>query len=174
MPAKETELAWAAGFIDGEGCIDIVKRPPRKRYRQASPSYDLILTVSNTNLQPLMRLQSMFKGAIRHAKILGNRRNAYTLSLSDRQTEHCLKLILPYLNCKREQAELALQFRRGLQPGRRRLTRTQLEFRELCFQKMKILNGVGRKARQRVIQLDLKELTREIQATLPLLEPDAE
>jgi hypothetical protein len=50
---KELELAWAAGFIDGEGCVTIGKGYARRKnvYRPR-----LILSVSQSYPEPLERL----------------------------------------------------------------------------------------------------------------------
>jgi hypothetical protein len=51
----ETDLAWAAGFIDGEGCVSFSRC---SGYRQIK------VRVAQTRLEPLKRLRSMFGGHI--------------------------------------------------------------------------------------------------------------
>lgn len=51
------ELAWAAGFFDGEGCTTVSahKNGPRKGYK------NLHITVAQTDKRPLERLLSIWK-----------------------------------------------------------------------------------------------------------------
>jgi hypothetical protein len=51
-----SDLAWAAGFIDGEGTISVYSRADRVG------EFKVLLQAVNTNRTALDRLQSMFGG----------------------------------------------------------------------------------------------------------------
>jgi hypothetical protein len=104
MPiVRKNQVAWAAGFIDGEGCIGI--------YRTGANAYRVSLSAGQKyNEEPLMRLQALFGGTIVRPK--GKNRsyaNAYWNLTSKRATD-ALKEMLPFLTVKREQAEVAIAF----------------------------------------------------------------
>ncbi len=155
----QLDLAWAAGFIDGEGCIQISRRKHRK-----TVEYKLEVSAVNTKLAPIIRLQSLFGGA---ADTFNERAKAYKLRnrwrVVDKQAEKCLPLLLPYFTCKCEQAQLGLEYRRAL---KRSTDPEQIRFRELCYQKMRILNGKGTVAFDKGQQISAKDFTRQINSRL--------
>lgn len=53
---KKTDLAWAAGLIDGEGCICIVKE---NRPGNLSTQYRLRLSVGMTDKKTIKKLHSL-------------------------------------------------------------------------------------------------------------------
>lgn len=151
-----TRLAWAAGFLDGEGCIQISKAPPRLKSGNISPRYMLILSAKNTKLEPILRLKSLFGGRITPKQEKGNKKLIYLWEITGTQMHQALEQLLPYLSCKYEQAHLALEFHKAIAKGfRQQLTRDQLDFKELCYQKMRVLNSIGRKSYSKGKQLEL-------------------
>ncbi len=105
---SEADLAWAAGFIDGEGCITIVRD---KLNKQAVPYYRQFLIVSNTNLPALERLQSIFGcGRIYSVKKRLGRANSYQWFCDSSQIARVLRLVYPYLVAKRADAEILFEF----------------------------------------------------------------
>lgn len=89
-----TELAWAAGFYDGEGCTALSKRGT------------VTLIVSQNRVEPLER----FRAAVGFGRIYGPYGNNHQLHiLRDDEARRTLELLWPYLSRpKREQAEEAL------------------------------------------------------------------
>jgi hypothetical protein len=109
--------AWAAGFIDGEGCITI--RHARGRY------YQVLVTVGQsgpTGKAGLDRLSCLFGGSVRQApaRKLGQYLDAWTWGIVSLQADACLRRIRPFLVVKAAEADIALQFRQYvLNPGSR-------------------------------------------------------
>lgn len=119
--ASQLDLAWSAGFVDGEGCIHIRINMPTSTSKQRSPHFALILQVVNTNRPSLEKLQSIFKcGSIRehHASDVPARSAAYAWYCMSLHANRVIALLLPYLVVKRAEAEVALEFYK-LPPGRR-------------------------------------------------------
>jgi len=115
----ETELAWAAGFFDGEGCVTVAEdRKPRVHLRRGS--YRLHITVSNTKLAPLERFKALFGGAIYQQRENGEkaglaaastgRKACYFWMIPGQPAQQVLRGLLPYLCTRHEQAAAALRF----------------------------------------------------------------
>lgn len=106
---SETDSAWAAGFIDGEGCIQM---PHRKR--KGHESFSLMVTAVNTDIRPLERLQCTFGGTIMglHKGKNPKWRRSWVWQVSHSKAEAFLLTILPWLTCKRDQAEIAILSRK--------------------------------------------------------------
>ena len=89
----ETEYAWAAGFIDGEGCFHLTNR--RKYLR---------LTVGQVRPEPLYRLKEVLGGSISGPRDNGRGQPTYTYRLCSRELGEQIDNIWPYLSRpKREQ-----------------------------------------------------------------------
>ena len=99
MP-RDADLAWAAGFIDGEGCVAVDSRK--------SPR----ITVSNTDRRPLDRLQELLGGTIcvhgRGNPEKGHRPSWVWAVHGGRSVRRVLAEVRPYLVVKGEQADLVL------------------------------------------------------------------
>lgn len=96
-----TELAWAAGFIDGEGCFYATIN--------GRGSVRAILSVSQRIPEPLNNLQKMFcAGTINNIVNKGNPAHIITFS---RQIDliRVIGGIRPYLRCKADQADVLLE-----------------------------------------------------------------
>lgn len=141
----KTDLAYAAALIDGEGHIGIVKRLSQNN------TYCLRIEVANTFKAMPDWLLSKFGGGI-SKKVKGqttgvdNRKDSYVWFCSTRTACSFLKLVLPYLIVKKEQAKIALEFQTTIlhQTGRRKfLSSGTLAFREDCRLRMKALNKRG-------------------------------
>ncbi len=141
---KQTDLAWAAGFIDGEGSIRI-RRVPTKNVTPIN--YSLALTASQVNRAPLDKLQQMFGGCLnlKHpsARQGPNAAPYYTWMITGHTAAAALNSIRQYLVVKYEQAALGLEFQtctgwsRG---GRRALSVEEIDLRKRYHERMAYLN----------------------------------
>lgn len=105
---SETDAAWLAGFVDGEGCLSVC--PPTRGRPRPKPS----LAVTNTDRPVLDRVARMFKVNIRArntARLKPTWAATYDVVVqqSDVLTAACRRL-LPYLTVKRPAAELVLEY----------------------------------------------------------------
>jgi hypothetical protein len=108
-----SDLAWAAGFFDGEGCIAIIRQPYRDPTRQ--PTYRLKLYVSQVNKRSLEEFEWAvgLKGRIVEQKAKGrSRRSCYHLTYESLSSVVVLRRLQPFLRRKGEQCAIALDFQR--------------------------------------------------------------
>ena len=117
--SKSHQLAWAAGFIDGDGFITIQNRNTKHKDKVYTGTY-LRVGACQASQKPLEVLQTLFGGSIR-VKNSGpnkdnyNRKPQWVWTLSTEEASNCLKQILPYLVHKREVALLGLEFQLTMQ-----------------------------------------------------------
>lgn len=101
-------LAWAAGFIDGEGSF--LLSPVTNIFRQHM-SYIVALEASNTDLRPLNRLLEIFGGRISiHNKGNIEHSTSYKWRIHGANAALVAERLLPYLTVKYAQAEIAIQY----------------------------------------------------------------
>jgi hypothetical protein len=93
----EAELAYIAGFFDGEGCISAVA--DRRGY------VSVRLNISQKFDIPLLFIQARFGGNIRW-----HRGTVWHWEAYGDAALNMLRALLPYLMLKRPQAELAIEF----------------------------------------------------------------
>jgi len=149
----EIEKAYMAGIIDGEGHIGITKYKTKPRNgRKERMQYDFNVSIVNTNLNLITYLLEKLRNnnikfcvMQRKEKLILNHKLIYVIQISDFQAENFLKIIYPYLVAKKEQADVAFEFRKTFIKnwGRTKVPQNLMEKREECFQKMKELNRRG-------------------------------
>ena len=105
-------LAYSAGFLDGEGHIRIQTHSRRCRTTMLSVS-----AVQLTEL-PLDWFKAHFGGTVkkRWTSYRNSKRPLWTWQVSSMQAERFLLRVLPYLQVKKAEAELALQYRATFRP----------------------------------------------------------
>jgi hypothetical protein len=102
----ETEKAWIAGIIDGEGCIRL-----HKTIKKNVPNYYMIeVSVQSRDQYMTRELQSM----VSSPRITYYKKEPYgimaTWSISGKKAYNFLKQIIGYLRVKHEQAGKAIEF----------------------------------------------------------------
>lgn len=109
-------LAYVAGIIDGEGCIGIKTNGSQK----TGAKFVIRVSIGHTSEWLISMIHMQFGGSL-YLKYAGSEHHkpAWGWELSSRKAESFLKLILPYLQIKRPQAELALSFQHRKVPGHR-------------------------------------------------------
>jgi len=110
---NETQKAYWAGFVDGEGSIGIMK---------TKSSHFLRITISQNKKYIVEEAKEEFgfgsvgSSTARERKINGIITSKKTVmwywNTTTNQAEEVLKLLLPYLRIKKNQALLALQFQK--------------------------------------------------------------
>jgi hypothetical protein len=92
---KDTDYAWAAGFIDGEGCFSA-------RRNQTG----VTLSVTQVEREPLKRLHVLFGGNINGPRNPPSHRGRpfYVYTLSNKALYSQVEKLWPYL-CKRKRMQ---------------------------------------------------------------------
>lgn len=147
--ASETDYAWAAGIIDGEGAILMTRNAPGTN-RRKTLSFQVRISVRMTHNETIRRLGRIFGGTIKGAKARDPKRHRPTLDwyVGDLLTVDVLTKVLPYLTTKREQADLVLEFRQRCfpkLPGGRGATCPDdlVKLRRKYFERLRELNRKG-------------------------------
>lgn len=147
MPYYEDEgyhfsMSYLAGFFDGEGCIYINKFQDKRKHCRTKYQFALAVSVSNVDPRPLRLFRENFGGYIRKKpqKNHPKWRIAWEWKASSNAAEVFLQHALPYFINKKEEAELALEYKKDFvnHSGRRR-TNEENEKRDNYYKKMRLL-----------------------------------
>ena len=136
-PVLDIDAAYAAGLIDGEGCIFIGRTHHRRDNRIA---HYLQLKVSMIDKEPLDWLQETFCTQCVVAKESRKSKgwnDIWTWRATGRTAENILKHLLPFLKVKRAEAKLALAFRSLISKPGRKLSDDNFGAREKAWKDMK-------------------------------------
>jgi hypothetical protein len=108
---KQTDIAWAAGYFDGEGSVSIPLKSQKWPYLQVA--------ISCKDARPLRRIQNLFAGAVTKDNRSGG---CFRWQVQSREAIAFMKLIRPYLSCKDKAVAVGLSFEEVMRPrGTRRL-----------------------------------------------------
>lgn len=103
IPVKD--LAYLAGFFDGEGCVQF-----QKNANPTPGTGGIRISIMNTDRKILQQFQQSFKGSLRLAKRrVSGYRTIFQWYAGGDNARRALRLLIPYLREKRPQAELALR-----------------------------------------------------------------
>lgn len=107
---SKTELAYIAGFFDGEGNVGLYHR------NKNSNTLTLSVALYNTNPIPLMRCKELFGGCICSQKSQAatehDWRTEWAWRATTKKAEHFLRQVFKYLIIKKEEAAIALESRK--------------------------------------------------------------
>jgi len=107
---KDLDIAYMAGILDGEGCISITKICP-KNTNLHNLSYGLQVRVGMVDKSIPLLFYYAFGGSFLQ-KIYSHKgyRNQWLWRVSGVLAVRSLKILLPYLRSKKNEAELAIRF----------------------------------------------------------------
>lgn len=144
MPLTKKEiLAFIAGVFEGEGSISISNLSNKSWNKRTD--YSLKVRISNTDRPLLNWIVDKYGGKI-HKSGTVNNKIVWAWSIHAQQAETFLKIMMPYLICKKERAKVALEFRKTKDNGHRkwyRIPQKISEMRESIYLKLKMLNAKG-------------------------------
>lgn len=137
------DLIWAAGFIDGEGCISIIQ--DRGRYTAS-------INVGQVSPRPLQELQKILGGAVGpvHDAFGGH----YQWRVYSDKAAGVAEKLLPYLRNKEEQAMFLLRFQGTKGSTGKRVNAETDKYQTYLFEHVKKLNK-----RRKRIQPDAERLS---------------
>src|SRR5215831_15852914 len=95
-----SELSYAAGAVDGEGCIQI---RILKHKNSVLPQYSLVLSVANCDPRMPREMRRLFGGNIIKREATFRRRPLYEWRIVSKQAARALEAMRPYMIVKGEQ-----------------------------------------------------------------------
>jgi hypothetical protein len=130
------ELAYAAGIVDGEGCVTINTWRGRTRP---------IVKVAMIHEAPLKHLQTLFGGRIRLSAGRNDRKDHYIWTIQSKMARECLKQLLPFLLIKNKHAEIILNLKiLSYGRGSQTLSPEMITERLLAVEQIRKLNIKGK------------------------------
>lgn len=150
MPNVTTEeVAYAAGFFDGEGHICIAYNPLNKCVNRYGKVYfyerfQLYVSVGQKDKTPLVWLKDKFGGHLHHK----SQRRSYdkkqyfiwTWMLNSAKAIEFLKLIRPFLIVKAKEADVAFEFYATIdRANRRKIDPKIVQLRQQAFDNIRLL-----------------------------------
>jgi hypothetical protein len=119
---SNTDLAYFAGILDGEGAFGITRAMKR-----GHPSFHTRIAVLNTDAKLMRWLVARFGGAVSPRKTVSHTnpnshparwKPCWEWKISDRTVAAVVPAVLPYLVMKQDQAALLMEFRKTVQRPR--------------------------------------------------------
>ena len=160
---RKIDLAYIAGVMDSDGCFTMIKSWPKYR-SGTSPCYYEKCALKQTQPEAVELIYKNFGG---HCGLTQpkekNRRDLYSLQISNIKAHKLIKAIYPYLRIKKKRAKILLDLRKKIEtketekqncPQKNRwgktavytkdiLTQKEITTRERLFQQIKLLNKRG-------------------------------
>lgn len=140
------DYKYAAGFVDGEGYLGVVK--VKRKACVGGYEYRPHIKIANTNREVLERFKDKFGGSICKYSEKHQSRNAkdiYVWTLTQGKVFKCLKKISKYLIVKREQSKVMLKYsKQWKNRTTRRLSDKDRKEREIIYIKLRKLNHRGK------------------------------
>ena len=138
----EIELAYLAGFFDGEGSVVLY---PERRAKRGS--WKMIIEVRNVDKLSIELFHVAFGGSVK--PILSenpNWKDYWAWTCEARLAETALRAMLPYLRLKRERVLVALEYRSTVRQGRPYYTDAERQNQTRLALLLRKLNKRGRAA----------------------------
>jgi len=139
-PASSVDYAYAAGLIDGEGCVHIARI---KRTCGHRINYRLRLSVSQNCLATLQYIQQVLGcGRIfMQGRRLQHTRQVYNLIFDGCAAHRAIGIVAPFLRRKSGEAAVALAFYANgqphLHPGPKGTPPAIWKYRKWCYDKLR-------------------------------------
>lgn len=137
----DTELAWAAGFLDGEGHFGLARQGGK--HRITDDARQPFIKATQVVPEPLEKLKAMFGGTVNaRGTKTSTGKTAYDWTIrSGVRVREVVPLIEPYLIVKREQALIVLEFASKMRikgTGSYALSEEEKEWRRTLITKMEL------------------------------------
>lgn len=139
---SETELAYLAGIIDGEGCVYIYKRKTRKNHTDFFPRLQLITTSKSLHEW----IHKVFGGMIFNRKVSNPKwKPRFEWYTTRGLMDDILEKILPYMVIKKSHIQIMIEFRKTFKTyyGQKGVPQDVVKLREDLCSQLKLLNKRG-------------------------------
>lgn len=133
IKVDDTELAYFAGFLDGEGTF-LIHRAHDRYYKSR-------ISCGNTYLMVLERLKRIFGGSIIKRPIQPNRKPFFVWYVDGHRASDVAKQLLPFLREKKLQAEIIIDYEASrYRRGKSRIKDEEWEYRAVLSTKLRELH----------------------------------
>lgn len=129
IPDSPSDLAYAAGLLDGEGSISIAVS-----YGGKNPNHTLKVAINNTSRDMIQWLVDTFGGRVHTTN------SVHVWNVPSEHIVDFLRAVRPYLTAKRAQSGVAIEFRKTKGCGWGELNSDIVDKRELLRHEMSDLN----------------------------------
>lgn len=140
--SRTHDVAWAAGFFDGEGFVTIQKRNTKAKSGKRYESYYLRIGINHVAVEPLDEMLRIFGGTIRKQSahtVVGNRKQRHSWQMSCTQAKEALIQMMPYFRNKQKAAELGIELQNTMGTTVKTSDEVQI-YRALLKDKLQTLN----------------------------------
>lgn len=142
--SRTHDVAWAAGFFDGEGYVTIQRRVSKYKDKVYHSHY-LRIGINHVNPAPLFEMQRIFGGNVikqNPEKVVGNRKQRHTWHLSCTKAAEVLKQLMPYFKNKQNAAEIGLELQNSIGAQGNQVSEEITTYRELLKYNLQTLNAM--------------------------------
>ena len=122
----ESQIAYIAGLVDGEGYIGIVRREATDANKRLTPKHTGRISVAMCERAPLDFMCLVLRLPVGKMRVKPRRRNAhihrdcFVVDIENDYAAAVAKLLAPFLLVKRKQAQLVIELRELQRSGSRR------------------------------------------------------
>jgi hypothetical protein len=133
---SDVDLAWSAGFLDGEGCFTLSINTGKQDWNRRP-----IMNACQIRILPIAKLESLFGGVVRNPR--SDRTSTgdhFQWQLSTKSMVVVIPWLLPYLTVKKEEAELVLAYAKTVKrsrPGTRCLSEDEIAYRQTLVDRLR-------------------------------------
>lgn len=141
--SRTHDVAWAAGFFDGEGFVTIQKRNSKAKSGKRYESYYLRIGINHVAVEPLDEMLRIFGGTIRKQAahtVVGNRKQRHSWQMSCTQAKETLIQMMPYFRNKQKAAELGIELQNTMSDVKTTTPESVQIYRALLKDKLQTLN----------------------------------
>lgn len=139
-----SKIAWAAGFVDGEGCIHILKQKYKSRNgKEIKHTHTVRLHIGQNNREVLEHFRDSLgvHGNIHKTKrTVSTNRQCYTLNYNASHAYELIKILMPHLVRKLPEAQAVMNFweegKLDMRTGRKPLPEHIWNIRERWYKKL--------------------------------------
>lgn len=117
------DLAWAAGFLDGDGCISMAKLRLTSSKQPRRANYAIAVSVSQSHLETIEHFRKVIGLPCQHQitkKRKGLNHDHHALHYWREHATELIRMLRPYLIRRRERADAILKYVEECRPFDRR------------------------------------------------------
>lgn len=141
--SRTHDLAWCAGFFDGEGFVTIQNRKSKVNGK-IYEGYYLRIGINHVAPEPLLEMQRVFGGTIRQQTahtVIGNRKQRHTWQMGCQAAKEALIQMMPYFRNKQKVAELGIELQNTMGNHGQRITPELQLLRSMLKEEISNLNS---------------------------------